>query len=67
MANHASHKVIESYFEEYWTSNISLIREQIFSSWDRDCYYGSGIRIVNCDGIRKSVYVGPEIMCSSLR
>ena len=32
--------------------------EQIFSSLDRDCYSGSGIRIVNSDGIRKSVTLG---------
>ena len=32
--------------------------EQIFSSWDRDCYSGSGIRIVNSGGIRKSVTLG---------
>ena len=32
--------------------------EQSFSSWDRDCYSGSGIRIVNSGGIRKSVTLG---------
>ena len=42
------------YYKEYWTCSICFIREQIFSSWDRDCYSGSGIRIVNSDGIRKS-------------
>ena len=33
-------------------------REQNFSSWDRDCYSGSGIRIANSDGIRKLVTLG---------